>query len=153
LRRETTALAGKSSSGQPMARQIMITWSPGMPMSARGGFPVFVADRLEGAKRRNWKIVSCDEERDWWTPPANLGEPKAFDLITDPKEEQPQTGLRNAWNAGPALKVVAAFEASLKEPTDPAGNDRSLQAAQLTWFARRAAGGVQVSSSTAGLGR
>jgi arylsulfatase len=83
--------------------------------SAREGFPFFVADRLEGVKWRNWKVVFYDEQRDWWTPPMKLGQPKAFDLITDPKEEYPQTALRNTWNAGPAMKIVAEFEHSLKQ--------------------------------------
>jgi arylsulfatase len=83
--------------------------------SNREGFPVFVADRLEAVKWRNWKMVFYDEERDWWTPPLKLGEPKAFDLITDPKEEYPQTGLRNTWVAEHAMKIVADFAASLKK--------------------------------------
>jgi arylsulfatase len=83
--------------------------------SNREGFPVFVADRLEAVKWQNWKVVFYDEERDWWTPPAKLGVPKAFDLITDPKEEYPQTGLRNSWVAAPALKIVAEFQESLRK--------------------------------------
>jgi len=83
--------------------------------SNREGFPVFVADRLEAVKWRNWKVVFYDEQRDWWTPPTKLGSPKAFDLITDPKEEYPATGLRSSWLAGPAMKVVVDFEASLKK--------------------------------------
>ncbi|HEY6806334.1 MAG TPA: arylsulfatase [Pyrinomonadaceae bacterium] len=82
--------------------------------SNREGFPVFVADRLEAVKWRNWKIVFYEEERDWWTPPTKLGQPKAFNLITDPKEEYPQTGLLSTWVAGPALKVMLDFEQSLK---------------------------------------
>jgi len=82
--------------------------------SNREGFPVLVADRVEGVKWRNWKIVFYDDERDWWTPPAKLGQPKAFDLITDPKEEYPATGIRHTWNAEPALKILAAFEESLR---------------------------------------
>lgn len=90
--------------------------------SAREAFPVFVADRLEAVKWRNWKVVFYDEERDWWTPPTKLGSPKAFDLITDPKEEYPATGLRNSWVAGPALAVLAEFELSLKKhPPIPVG--------------------------------
>jgi arylsulfatase A-like enzyme len=90
--------------------------------SSREGFPVFVADRLEAVKWRNWKIVFYDEERDWWTPPAKLGEPKVFDLITDPKEEYPATGMRNTWVAGPAMKIVSELEASLKKyPPIPPG--------------------------------
>jgi len=93
--------------------------------SSRKGFPVFVADRLEAVKWRNWKVVFYDEQRDWWTPPTKLGSPKAFDLITDPKEEYSQTGLRNSWMAGPAIKVVMEFEQSLKNhpPIAPGTSD------------------------------
>jgi arylsulfatase A-like enzyme len=93
--------------------------------SGREGFPVFVTDRLEAVKWRNWKIVFYEEQRDWWSPPIKLGEPKAFDLITDPKEEYPATGLRNTWAAGPALKIVTEFEASLKKypPIAPGAPD------------------------------
>ena len=83
--------------------------------SNREGFPVFVADRLEAIKWRNWKVVFYEEQRDWWTPPTKLGSPKAFNLITDPKEEYPQTGLLSSWIAGPAIKVMVDFEQSLKK--------------------------------------
>jgi arylsulfatase len=83
--------------------------------SNRQGFPVYVADRLEAVKWKNWKVVFYDEERDWWTPPIKLGNPKAFDLITDAKEEYPQAGLRSSWIAGPAMKVATEFEQSLKK--------------------------------------
>jgi arylsulfatase A-like enzyme len=90
--------------------------------SNREGFPVFVADRLEAVKWRNWKIVFYDEQRDWWTPPVKLGQPKAFDLITDPKEEYPATGIRSSWVARPALTIVVEFEKSLKKyPPIPPG--------------------------------
>jgi len=93
--------------------------------SNREGFPVFVADRLEAVKWRNWKIVFYDEQRDWWSPPTKLGQPKAFDLITDPKEEYAQTGLRYTWIAGPAMKVVTEFEQSLRRnpPIAPGTSD------------------------------
>jgi arylsulfatase len=83
--------------------------------SNREGFPVYVADRLEAVKWRNWKVVFYDEQRDWWTPPIKLGSPKAFDLLTDPKEEYPATGLRETWSAAPIMKIVAEFEKSLKK--------------------------------------
>jgi arylsulfatase len=83
--------------------------------SAREGFPVFVADRLEAVKWRNWKIVFYEEQRDWWSPSVKLANPKAFDLITDPKEEYPATGVLNTWHAHPALKIIEEFERSLKE--------------------------------------
>jgi arylsulfatase A-like enzyme len=83
--------------------------------SSREGFPVYVADRLEAVKWRNWKIVFYDEQRDWWSPPTKLGQPKAFDLITDPKEEYPATGLRSSWIARPTMNIVVEFEKSLKK--------------------------------------
>jgi len=83
--------------------------------SNREGFPIFVADRLEAVKWKNWKVVFYDEQRDWWTPPLKLGSPKAFDLITDPKEEYPATGLTQSWLAGPAMKLVTELEQSLKK--------------------------------------
>ena len=83
--------------------------------SAREGFPVFVADRLEAVKWRNWKLAFYDEQRDWWSVPEKLGTPKTFDLIADPKEEYPQTAPRHSWNAGPVMKIVAEFEQSLKK--------------------------------------
>ncbi len=83
--------------------------------SNREGFPVFVADRLEAVKWQNWKVVFYDEQRDWWSPPTKLGSPKAFNLITDPKEEYPEKGLQSSWVAGPAVKIVVDFEKSLTQ--------------------------------------
>ena len=83
--------------------------------SNREGFPVFVADRLEAVKWRNWKLTFYEEQRDWWSPPIKLGVPKLFDLITDPKEEYSQNSILNTWVAEPATKLVVEFEASLKK--------------------------------------
>jgi arylsulfatase A-like enzyme len=93
--------------------------------SNREGFPVFVADRLEAVKWRNWKLVFYDEQRDWWTPPAMLGTPKLFNLITDPTEEYPQPTIENTWVAGPAMKIAADFTESLKKspPIEPGTPD------------------------------
>ncbi len=75
---------------------------------------MFVADRLEAVKWKNWKVAFYDEQRDWWTPPVKLGTPKAFDLIADPKEEYPQAAPRNTWNAASVMRIVVEFEQSLK---------------------------------------
>jgi hypothetical protein len=59
---------------------------------------------------------------------VKLGVPKAFNLITDPKEEYPATGLRHSWVAEPAMKIVAEFEQSLKKhaPIPPGTPDPYL---------------------------
>jgi arylsulfatase A-like enzyme len=82
--------------------------------SAREGFPVFVADRLEAVKWKNWKLSFYEQQRDWWSPPTKLGVPKVFDLISDPKEEFGATLTPIAWVGGPMMKIVAEFEQSLK---------------------------------------
>ncbi len=93
--------------------------------SSREGFPVFVADRLEAVKWNDWKMVFYAEQRDWWSPPIKLGVPKAFNLITDPKEEYTDTGPRESWVAEPMIKIVEEFERSLKQhpPISPGTPD------------------------------
>lgn len=83
--------------------------------SAREGFPVFVADRMEAIKWKNWKMAFYEQQRDWWSPPTKLGVPKIFDLVSDPKEEFGATLTPNAWVGGPMMKVVTEFEQSLKK--------------------------------------
>lgn len=82
--------------------------------SARDGFPVYVADRLEAIKWHDWKVVFYEDEKDWWSVPQQLGEPKIFNLLSDPKEEYPQTTVRNSWVSIPAIKLLEAHEKSLK---------------------------------------
>src|SRR5262249_8777783 len=82
--------------------------------SAREGFPVFVADRMEAVKWKNWKMAFYEQERDWWSSPVKLGVPKIYDLLADPKEEFGATLTPNAWAIQPLMKIVADFEASLK---------------------------------------
>jgi arylsulfatase len=83
--------------------------------SAREGFPVFVADRLEAVKWRDYKMAFYEAQRDWWSPPTKLGVPKIFDLIKDPTEEYGATLTADAWVGGPMMKIVGEFEASLKK--------------------------------------
>jgi len=83
--------------------------------SKRDGFAVFVSDRLEAVKWRNWKVVFYESQRDWWSPPIKLGVPKAFDLITDPKEEYPANALTRSWVAHPAMKILKEIEQSLAQ--------------------------------------
>lgn len=90
--------------------------------SARQGFPVFVADRLEAVKWKTWKMAFYEEQRDWWTPPVKLGVPKIFDLVNDPKEEYGATLTPNGWVSGPMMTIVAEFERSVQTyPLIPPG--------------------------------
>jgi arylsulfatase len=93
--------------------------------SARDGFPVYVADRLEAVKWRNWKMTFYASERDWFTPPTKLGVPKIFDLVNDPKEEHGEIATPNGWVAELMMKIVGDFEESLKRfpPIQPGTPD------------------------------
>ena len=83
--------------------------------SAREGFPVFVADRMEAVKWKNFKMTFYEAQRDWWTPAVKLGVPKIFDLVNDPTEEYGATATANAWVSGPMMKIVVEFEQSLRK--------------------------------------
>jgi len=87
----------------------------GKAKSNREGFPVFVAERMEAVKWRNYKMAFYEAQRDWWSPAVKLGVPQIFDLYTDPREEYPATLTPNAWVGFPMMKIVADFEASLKK--------------------------------------
>jgi hypothetical protein len=39
--------------------------------SAREGFPVFVTDRMEAVKWKNWKMTFYEAQRDCGVPPSN----------------------------------------------------------------------------------
>ena len=86
----------------------------GRAKSNREGFPVFVADRMEAVKWRNFKMAFYEPERDWWSPATKLGVPKIYDLYNDPKEEYPASLTPNAWVVGSMMKIVSEFEASFK---------------------------------------
>ena len=49
-----------------------------------------------------------------YAPPQKLPLPKIINLLTDRKEER-DVGAYNSWVADPVLKIVGAFEASLKK--------------------------------------
>lgn len=81
--------------------------------SARDGFPVYVADRLEAIKWHDWKVVFYEDEKDWWSAPVKLGVPKVFNLISDPKEEYAQLSAQNSWVSIPTMKLLQKHEQSL----------------------------------------
>jgi len=80
--------------------------------SNREGILLFLADRLQAVKWRNWKLHLYDEMHNWFTPPLALGTPKLFNLILDPKEEFPVT-VENTWAVTPMTKMIAEFQASI----------------------------------------
>ncbi len=82
--------------------------------SNREGILLFVGDRLQAVKWRNWKLHLYDEMHNWFTPPVKLVLPKLFNLILDPKEEFPVT-VENTWAVQQMFKMIAEFELSTQK--------------------------------------
>jgi arylsulfatase len=86
--------------------------------SAREGFPIWNANTLMAVKWRNWKLHFYRQDT-MFDPPVKLGIPFIVNLYTDPREEKPTV---DTWVATPMLKVVGAFEESVKRyPLIPMG--------------------------------
>ena len=81
--------------------------------SNREGFPAYVADRLSAVKWRNWK-AHLISQANMYDPQQKLPLPKIINLLTDLREER-DVGAQNSWVADPVVKIIAAFEASLKK--------------------------------------
>jgi arylsulfatase len=92
--------------------------------SAREGFPIWCADRLQAVKWRNWKMHFMRQET-MFDPPVKNPVPTIYNLYTDPREEKPTA---ETWVVGPILKIVAAFEESVKRyPLIPMGTPDPYQ--------------------------
>ncbi|MCK6489732.1 MAG: arylsulfatase [Planctomycetes bacterium] len=86
--------------------------------SARDSFLVFVGDRLQAAKWRNYKLHFYRQDT-MVDPPVRYPVPMVCNLFTDPREEKP--GL-TAWVVAPVMKMVEEYEASVRRfPNIPMG--------------------------------
>ena len=81
--------------------------------SAREGFPIFCAERLQAVKWHNWKLHFMRQDT-MFDPPVKNPVPTIFNLYTDPREEKPTT---DSWIVGPILKIVPAALRSEREET------------------------------------
>jgi arylsulfatase len=92
--------------------------------SAREGFPIWCADRLQAVKWRNWKMHFYRQDT-MFDPPVKNPVPTLYNLYTDPREEKPTA---DTWVVGPVLKIVGEFEKSVKQhPLIPMGTPDPYQ--------------------------
>jgi arylsulfatase len=80
--------------------------------SSREAIPIWCADRLQAVKWRNFKVHFYFQET-MVSPPVQLALPLLINLYTNPKEDEDET-TPDSWVIGPVLKVVSAFEESVK---------------------------------------
>jgi arylsulfatase len=93
--------------------------------SNRESFPVYIDETLYAVKWRNWKyhLVWLDDATG---KPQKLEHPYLFNLLADPKEETPRTGLEDGWVIEPIEKVISDIRSSLqKYPPIPEGAPNS----------------------------
>lgn len=81
--------------------------------SARESMVIYIGNELFGAKWRNWKMLLKEIDDESYAI-QNMAYPSIYNLIVDPKEEEPETFyLDDTWVDGPLWQVVEKHEASL----------------------------------------
>jgi arylsulfatase len=94
--------------------------------SAREGILIWVDNRLQAVKWRNYKLHLFQQET-MMSPPMKLPVPLLLDLYTNPREDETKRAFAS-WVLGPMLKMTGAFEASVKQhPLIPMGTPDPYQ--------------------------
>jgi arylsulfatase A-like enzyme len=91
--------------------------------SARESMVIYLTSELFGAKWRNWKILL--KELDEGYAIKNIAYPSVYNLIVDPKEEEPEKFyLDDTWVEAPLWQVIGEHQASMaKDPGAPDSDD------------------------------
>ncbi|MFJ4292170.1 arylsulfatase [Cupriavidus sp. NPDC089707] len=94
--------------------------------SAREGILIWVDNRLQAVKWQNFKAHFYQQDN-MEAPPLKLAVPYLFDLYTNPREDEHKRAYAS-WVLGPMLKMMGAFEASVKKfPLIPMGTPDPYQ--------------------------
>ncbi len=88
--------------------------------SARESMVIYVGNEVYGVKWRNWKMLFKEIER-IGRPALTYPVPAIYNLIKDPKEEEPlRHYIQDSWINAPLSKVLADHQASIeKDPGAP----------------------------------
>jgi arylsulfatase len=91
--------------------------------SARESMVIYLTSELFGAKWRNWKILLKELDDDYAI--KNIAYPAVYNLIIDPKEEEPEKFyLDDTWVEAPLWQVIGEHQASMeKDPGAPDSDD------------------------------
>jgi arylsulfatase A-like enzyme len=111
-------LASIVGAGVPNDRPIdgvdqSLLWLGRSDKSGREGILIWCADRLQAVKWRHYKMHLYKQDT-MVAPPLKLGVPLLFDLYTNPREDDDKPTV-DSWVVGPMLKMIGAFEESLKK--------------------------------------
>lgn len=90
--------------------------------SSRESVIIYIGNELFGVKWRNWKMLLKEIDDDSYGV-QNMAYPSIYNLLVDPKEEEPEAFyLDDTWVDGPLWRVIEEHEASIeKDPGTPEG--------------------------------
>jgi len=90
--------------------------------SARESVVIYIGNELFGVKWRNWKLLLKEVDRTSGYEIRAMAYPSVYNLIVDPKEEEPELNyLNDTWVDGPLYEVLENHEASIA--ADPGSPD------------------------------
>jgi hypothetical protein len=82
--------------------------------SARESIVIYIGNELFGVKWRNWKMLIKELDEESYAI-QNLAYPSIYNLIVDPKEEEPETFyLDDTWVDAPLWQVMEDHKASIE---------------------------------------
>jgi arylsulfatase len=83
--------------------------------SARESVIIYIGNELFGVKWRNWKMLLKEIDEDSYAI-QTMAYPSIYNLIVDPKEEEPESFyLDDTWVDGPLWRVIEEHEASIEK--------------------------------------
>jgi arylsulfatase len=89
--------------------------------SSRESVIIYIGNELFGAKWRNWKILLKEIDAESYAI-HTMAYPSIYNLIVDPKEEEPETFyLDDTWVDAPLWRVIAEHEASIESDSGAPG--------------------------------
>ena len=87
--------------------------------SARESMVIYLTGELFGAKWRNWKILTKELDTDYSV--KNVAYASVYNLVIDPKEEEPEKFyMDDTWVSTPLWNVITEHQESMeKDPGAP----------------------------------
>ena len=83
--------------------------------SARESMVIYIGNELFGVKWRNWKMLIKEIDEDSYAV-LNMAYPSIYNLVVDPKEEEPEYFyLDDTWVDAPLWQVIEDHQASIAE--------------------------------------
>jgi arylsulfatase len=89
--------------------------------SARESVIIYIGNELFGVKWRNWKMLLKEIDEKSYAI-QTMAYPSIYNLIVDPKEEEPESFyLDDTWVDVPLWQVIEEHEASIEKDTGAPG--------------------------------